>query len=232
MGTMILILLGNGVVAGVLLKRSKAEGAGWLTITTAWGIAVFAGVVTSTAWGSADAHLNPAITVAAAIVTGDWHKIAIYIPAQILGGIVGAVLVWVLYLPHWAVTDDADAKLGCFSTSPAIRKPFANLIAEVIGAFVLFLVISAITSKAVGPHGLAVGLSPFLVGFLVWGIGMSLGGPTGYAINPARDLGPRIAHALLPIAGKRDADWGYAWVPILGPILGCAVAAGLIRFFS
>lgn len=233
MGTMVLILLGNGVVAGVVLKRSKAEGAGWLTIATAWGIAVFAGVFTSTAWGSADANLNPAITVAAAMITGDTHKLAIYIPAQILGAMAGAVLVWLMYLPHWAPTEDADAKLGCFCTIPAIRKPLANALAEVIGTFVLFLVISAITSKAVaGGQGLAIGLSPFLVGFLVWGIGMSLGGVTGYAINPARDFGPRLVHTFLPIPGKRDADWSYAWVPIIGPIVGAALAAAIIRLFG
>ena len=232
MGTLVMILLGDGVVAGVLLKRSKAEGAGWLTITTAWGIAVFAGIVTSTAWGSTDAHLNPAITVAAAIVSGDLHKLAVYIPAQILGAMAGAFLVWLLYLPHWQLTEDADAKLGCFCTSPAVRRPPTNFIAEVIGAFVLFLVISAILSKALAPSGLALGLAPFLVGFLVWGIGMSLGGVTGYAINPARDFGPRLVHALLPIAGKRDADWGYAWVPILGPIAGAALAATFIRLFG
>ena len=232
MGTMVMILLGDGVVAGVLLKRSKAEGAGWLTITTAWGIAVFAGIVTSTAWGSADAHLNPAITVAAAIITGDTHKLAVYIPAQILGAMAGALLVWLLYLPHWELTADADAKLACFCTSPAVRKPPANLIAEVIGAFVLFLVISAILSKALAPNGLALGLAPFLVGFLVWGIGMSLGGVTGYAINPARDFGPRLVHALLPIHGKRDPDWGYAWIPIVGPLLGAALAAAAIRLFG
>ena len=227
-----MILLGNGVVAGVLLKRSKAEGAGWLTIATAWGIAVFAGIVTSTAWGSADAHLNPAITVAAAILTGDLHKLAVYIPAQILGSMTGALLVWVLYLPHWSLTEDASAKLGCFCTSPAVRKPALNVVAEIIGAFVLFLVISAILSKALAPQGLALGLAPFLVGFLVWGIGMSLGGVTGYAINPARDLGPRLMHYLLPVAGKRDSDWSYAWIPIVGPTVGAALAAGLIRMFG
>jgi glycerol uptake facilitator protein len=232
MGTLVMILLGNGVVAGVLLKRSKAEGAGWLTITAAWGVAVFAGVVTATAWGSADAHLNPAITVASAILSGDGHKLLVYIPAQLLGAMVGAALVWVLYLPHWSVTPDADAKLGCFCTGPAIRKPASNVVAEIIGAFVLFLVISAILSKALAPTGLALGLAPFLVGFLVWGIGMSLGGVTGYAINPARDFGPRLVHALLPIAGKRDSDWGYAWVPIVGPIVGAALAATAIRFFG
>ena len=233
MGTMVLILLGNGVVAGVLLKRSKAEGAGWLTITTAWGIAVFAGVFTSTAWGSVDANLNPAITVAAAIITHDTHKLAVYIPAQILGAMVGAFLVWIMYLPHWAPTHDADAKLGCFCTIPAIRKPLANMVAEVIGTFVLFLVISAITSRSFGgEHGLAIGLSPFFVGLLVWGIGMSLGGVTGYAINPARDFGPRLVHTLLPIAGKRNSDWSYAWVPIIGPILGAALAAVMIRAFG
>jgi glycerol uptake facilitator protein len=233
MGTMVLILLGNGVVAGVLLKQSKAENAGWLTITTAWGIAVFAGVFTSTAWGSADAHLNPAITVAAAIISGDPHKLLVYIPAQLLGAMVGQLLVWLLFYPHWAITEDPDAKLSCFSTMPAIRKPLWNLVAEVIGTFVLFLVISAITSRAVGgEHGLAIGLSPFLVGFLVWGVGLSLGGPTGYAINPIRDFGPRLVHTLLPIPGKRNSDWGYAWVPILGPIAGASIAAIIIRFFS
>lgn len=233
MGTMVLILLGNGVVAGVLLKKSKAEGAGWLTITAAWGLAVFAGVFTSTAWGSPDAHLNPAITVASGIMTGDWHKALVYIPAQILGAMVGQALVVALFWHHWAITEDADAKLGCFCTSPAIRKPLANVIAEMIGTFALFLVIAAITSKAVGgASGLAIGLSPFLVGMLVWGIGMSLGGVTGYAINPARDFGPRLLHSLIPLPGKRDADWGYAWVPILGPIAGASVAAVLIRYFS
>jgi len=233
MGTMVLILLGNGVVAGVLLKRSKAEGAGWITITAAWGLAVFAGVFTSTAWGSADAHLNPAITVASAIMTGDTHKLLVYIPAQILGAMVGQLLVWILFLPHWVITEDPDAKLACFCTSPAIRKPLANVTAELIGTFILFLVIAAITSKAVaGEHGLAIGLSPFLVGMLVWGIGMSLGGVTGYAINPARDFGPRLMHSLLPIPGKRNADWGYAWVPILGPIAGASIAGLLIRYFN
>jgi glycerol uptake facilitator protein len=232
MGTMVLILLGNGVVAGALLKRSKGEGAGWLAITTGWGIGVFAGVVTATAWGSADAHLNPAITVAAAIQTGDFHKLWVYIPAQILGAMAGATLVWLLYLPHWELTADKDAKLGCFCTSPAVRRMSTNVGAEVIGTFVLFLVISALSSRALAPTGIALGLSPFLVGFLVWGIGLSLGGVTGYAINPARDFGPRLAHTLLPIAGKRDADWGYAWVPILGPVVGAAVAAGMIRWFG
>ena len=232
MGTMVLILLGDGVVAGVLLKRSKGEGAGWLTITAAWGIAVFAGVCTSTAWGSTDAHLNPAITVASAILSGSASKLLIYIPAQILGAMAGAALVWLMYLPHWKITEDADAKLGCFCTIPAIRKPAANLLAEIIGSFILFLVISAILSKALAPTGLALGLAPFLVGFLVWGIGMSLGGPTGYAINPARDLGPRLTHMLLPIAGKRNSDWSYAWVPIVGPIAGAALAATIIKLFT
>ena len=230
MGTMVLILLGNGVVAGVLLRRSKAEGAGWLTITAAWGLAVFAGVFTSTAWGSPDAHLNPAITVASAVLSGDTHKLLVYIPAQLLGAMTGQLLVWLLFWPHWSITEDADAKLACFCTSPAIRKPLANVVAELIGTFVLFLVIAAITSKAVGgERGLAIGLSPFLVGMLVWAIGMSLGGATGYAINPARDFGPRLVHSLLPLPGKRDADWGYAWVPILGPIAGASLAALLIR---
>lgn len=229
MGTMILILLGDGVVAGVLLKRSKGEGAGWLTITTAWGLAVCMGVLTANAWGSPDAHLNPAITVASAIITGNFHKLAIYIPAQIMGAMAGAGLVWLTYLPHWGLTDDADAKLGCFCTIPAVRRLSANLIAELIGAFVLFLVISAIFSRAIVLNGMTPGMGPFLVGLLVWVIGMSLGGPTGYAINPARDFGPRLMHMLLPIQRKRDSDWGYAWVPIVGPVLGAVLAALAVK---
>ncbi|MDE3104962.1 MAG: aquaporin family protein, partial [Acidobacteriota bacterium] len=150
LGTAVLILLGNGVVAGVLLKRSKAEGAGWITITAGWGLAVFAGVFTSTAWGSSDAHLNPAITIASAVQTGDYAKLGVYLPAQVLGAMLGAFLVWLLYLPHWRVTEDADAKLACYCTGPAIRRPFANFVAEVIGTFVLYFVIAAITSRAAG----------------------------------------------------------------------------------
>jgi glycerol uptake facilitator protein len=227
MGTLILILLGDGVVAGVLLKHSKSENGGWMVITTGWAMAVMAGVFTATAFGSPDGHLNPAITLGAAVMTGDFSKVLPYTLAQMAGAFAGAVLVWLHYLPHWAVTTDANAKLGVFCNSPAIRRPAANFVSEVIGTFVLGLVAAAIFSGRVTVSGLAPGLGPFLVGGLVWGIGLSLGGPTGYAINPARDLGPRLAHAVLPIPGKRDSDWGYAGIPVVGPLAG-GVLAGVV----
>jgi glycerol uptake facilitator protein len=226
-GTLILILLGDGVVAGVLLKQSKSENAGWLAITTGWAMAVMAGVYTAIAFGSPDAHLNPAVTVGAAVATGDFSKVLPYSVAQLSGAFAGAVLMWLHYLPHWRLTTDANAKLGVFCTAPAIRNTGANFTSELIGTFVLVLVATAIFSSRVTVTGIAPGLGPFLVGSLVWGIGLSLGGPTGYAINPARDLGPRLAHAVLPIAGKRDPDWGYAAIPVVGP-LGGAVLAGLV----
>jgi glycerol uptake facilitator protein len=228
-GTMVLILLGNGVVGGVLLSRSKAEGAGWLAITTGWALAVFAGVAVAIAIGDADAHLNPAFTVASVLMTGHAERLATYIPAQILGAMAGAVLVWLFYLPHWEVTADRGKKLACFSTGPAIRRPASNFLSEVIGTFVLVLAASALVSRRLAPGGVAPGLGPLLVGGVVWSIGLSLGATTGYAINPARDLGPRLIHTFLPIAGKGSSDWNYAWVPILGPICGGAVAAVLIK---
>ena len=226
-GTFILILLGDGVVAGVLLKLSKSESAGWMVIATGWALAVMAGVFTAIAFGSSDAHLNPAVTLGAAVATGDFSKVLPYSAAQLAGAFLGAIAVWLHYLPHWAATSDANFKLAVFCTAPAIRRTAPNLMSEAIGTFVLVLVATAIFSSRVTVAGLAPGLGPFLVGSLVWGIGLSLGGPTGYAINPARDLGPRLAHAVLPIPGKRDADWGYAAVPVVGPLVG-ATLAGLV----
>ena len=229
MGTLVLILLGDGVVAGVLLKRSKAENAGWMVITTGWALAVMAGVFTAIACGSKDAYINPAVTLGFAVSSGDFHKVGPYIAVQLLGAIVGAILVWLHYLPHWKETVDPSAKLAVFSTSPAVRNTTANLISEIIGTFVLVLIGAAIFSKGVAANGLAAGLGPYLVGSLVWVIGLSLGGTTGYAINPARDLGPRIAHAILPIAGKGTSDWSYAPIPVLGPLMGGAIAGVLIK---
>jgi glycerol uptake facilitator protein len=229
MGTLVLILLGDGVVAGVLLKRSKAEGSGWMVITTGWAFAVMVGVFVANACGSKDAHLNPAVTLGAAITSGDYSKMAPYVAAQLLGAFLGAVLVWLHYLPHWKVTEDQGAKLGVFCTAPAIRSVANNLVSEIIGTFVLIFVIGAIFSKAVAGSGLMPGWGPYLVGSLVWAIGLSLGGTTGYAINPARDLGPRIAHALLPIAGKGGSDWSYAAIPVIGPLIGAALAGLLIH---
>jgi len=226
---MVLILLGNGVVANVVLKKSKGEGAGWMVIATGWGLAVMAGVFTALAFGG-DGHLNPAVTLGVAIATGDFGKLAGYTAAQMAGAIAGAVLVWLHYLPHWRETPDADSKRACFCTAPAIRKPMANLLSEIIGTFVLVLVAAAIFSKTVAAAGPAAGLGPYLVGSLVWAIGLSLGGTTGYAINPARDLGPRIAHALLPIPNKQGSDWGYAAIPIVGPLLGGALASLVVRW--
>jgi len=229
MGTMVLILLGDGVVAGVLLKRSKAESAGWIAVTAGWALAVMAGVFTAIACGSQDAHINPAVTLGFAVSSGNFHKVGPYFAAQMLGAIVGAALVWIQYLPHWRETPDPALKLAVFSTAPAIRKPTTNLVSEIIGTLVLVFVVAAIFSKAVSAQGPAGGLAPYLVGALVWGIGLSLGGTTGYAINPARDLGPRIAHAILPIAGKGGSDWSYAPIPVLGPLIGGAIAGVLIK---
>jgi glycerol uptake facilitator len=228
LGTMILILLGDGVVAGVLLKRSKAEGGGWMVITTGWAFAVMAGVFTAIACGSSDAHLNPAVTLGFAVRAGSFGKCLPYITAQLLGGMAGGFLVWLHYLPHWKVTPDTGAKLACFCNAPAIRNAVANLISEVIATTVLVFVVGAIFSKAIAATGPGA-LGPYLVGSLVWGIGLSLGGTTGYAINPARDLGPRLAHAVLPIAGKGTSDWGYAPIPVIGPLIGGALAGWLLR---
>jgi glycerol uptake facilitator protein len=231
-GTMILILLGDGVVAAVLLKRSKAEGSGWMAITAGWAFAVMAGVFTAIACGSSDAHLNPAVTIGFAVRDANFAKFAPYLAAQLLGAIVGATLVWLHHLPHWKETPDTAAKLGCFCTAPAIRNTPTNLLSEIIATFVLVFVVGAIFSKSVSATGPVAGLGPYLVGSLVWGIGLSLGGPTGYAINPARDLGPRIAHAILPIAGKGGSDWDYAPIPVIGPLIGGVLAGVLLRVLA
>ena len=231
LGTFVLILLGNGVVAAVLLKKSKAENAGWMAITTGWALAVMAGIFTATACGSPDAHLNPAVTLGAAISSGDFTKFVPYLVAQLCGAFLGAMLVWIHYGPHWAETKDPELKRACFCTSPAIYHPAANLASEIIGTFVLVFVASAIGSK-VGGVGPAPGLTPVLVGGVVWAIGLSLGATTGYAINPARDFGPRLAHAVLPIAGKGGSDWGYAYIPIAGPLIGAAAAGALVHLLG
>ena len=232
LGTMVMILLGDGVVAGVLLKRSKAEGSGWMVITAGWAFAVMAGVFTAIACGSKAAHLNPAITFSAAIVSSDYSKLIPYISAQFLGAFVGATLVWLHYRPHWKETPEPSLKLAVFCTAPAIRSVVWNFLSEVLATLTLVFVVAAIFSKAVSPDGPAAGLGPYLIGALVWGIGLSLGGTTGYALNPARDLGPRIAHAVLPIAGKGPSDWSYAPIPIIGPLVGAGLAASLLRWLA
>jgi glycerol uptake facilitator protein len=229
-GTAVLILLGNGVVANNLLQDSKGQNGGWITIATGWGLAVMIAVFVSTAFGSADAHLNPAITLGMAFRTQDFSKISTYIPAQLLGAFVGAILVWLQYLPHWQRTANASTKLACFSTSPAIRHAGANFISEALATAVLLIGAASIGSSAVGT--IPPGLGPFLVGGLVWVIGLALGGSTGYAINPVRDLGPRLAHAILPIAGKGDSEWGYAWIPVIAPSVGAIVAGLVLNFFG
>jgi glycerol uptake facilitator protein len=223
-GTMLLIILGDGVVAGVLLRNSKAENSGWIVITLGWGMAVAVAVYCMGQFSGA--HINPAVTLSLA-VTGQeipagfgWAQVPGYIIAQLLGAFVGAVIVWLAYLPHWEETADPGLKLGVFSTAPAIYNTPANIITEIVGTFVLVFGVLGILA-----NDLAGGLAPLLIGLLVLGIGLSLGGPTGYAINPARDLGPRIAHAVLPIAGKGDSDWGYAWIPVVAPITGGILGA-------
>ncbi|SDK02019.1 MIP/aquaporin family protein [Sediminibacillus albus] len=222
-GTMILIIFGGGVVGGVVLKNTKAEGAGWVVITLGWGLAVTMGVY---AVGNVSgAHINPAVTLGfASVGEFPWEKVPMYITAQLLGAFIGGIIVFLNYLPHWKATKDTGAKLAVFSTDPAIRSPFSNLVSEVIGTFVLVMGLLFI-----GANQFTEGLNPLIVGALIVAIGMSLGGTTGYAINPARDLGPRIAHALLPIPGKGGSDWGYAWIPIVGPVLGGIYGAVFYR---
>jgi Glycerol uptake facilitator and related permeases (Major Intrinsic Protein Family) len=230
LGTMVLVLMGDGVVANVVLNKTKGNSSGWIVITAGWGLAVLAGVFVSQACGSPAAHLNPAVTVGMAIMGGiAWSAAPAFIIAQFAGAFVGAILVWLTYLPHWSATEDKAAKLGVFATAPAIRNTGANLVTEIIGTAMLVFGIAAIFSAGFGgPAGLVPGYGPYMVAMLIWGIGLSLGGPTGYAINPARDLGPRIAHAILPISGKGDSDWGYSMVPVVGPIIGAVIAAGLV----
>jgi glycerol uptake facilitator protein len=224
-GTALLILLGDGVVAAVLLNRSKAQNGGWIVITFGWAVAVMIGVFAATQSG---AHINPAVTIGQA-AAGDlpWSEVPEYVGGQFAGAFIGAILVWLAYLPHWPVTEDPGLKLAVFSTGPAVRNTVANLITEIIGTFVLVFGVYAIFQVGGTGGSLADGLGPLLVALLVLGIGLSLGGPTGYAINPARDLGPRIIHAIAPIAGKGDSDWGYSWVPVVGPVIG-GVIGGLV----
>lgn len=213
-GTALLILLGNGVVGGVVLGGSKSENGGWIVITFGWALAVTMAVYL--AGKTSGAHLNPAVTLGlAAAGKFEWSQVGMYITAQMLGAMLGSVLVWLQYLPHWKATEDEGAKRAVFCTAPAIRHTPSNLISEFIGTFVLLFGLMAI-----GSNQFAEGLNPMVVGALVLSIGISLGGTTGYAINPARDLGPRIAHFLLPISGKGDSDWAYSWIPVVGPILG------------
>ena len=223
-GTFMMMVLGDGVVAACVLKGTKAEGAGWMAITAGWAFAVLCGIFTATLFGSPDAHLNPAITLAFAVKSGEFSKVLPYFLAQVGGSFAAAVVVWLFYFPHWSLTADPAAKLAVFCTGPAVRSYASNLFSEVVGAFVLVIVVGAMTSRLVLGSGAAAGLTPFLVGCLVWSIGLSLGATTGYAINPARDFGPRLAHALLPIAGKGGSDWTYSWIPILGPVIGASFA--------
>ena len=218
-GTFVLVLLGDGVVAGVSLRKSKAEGSGWIAITLGWGLAVTLGVYASSFLSPA--HLNPAVSVGMAIAGKfPWSSVIPYSIAQILGGLVGGIVVWIHYYPHWKETKDKDAILGTFATEPAIRNYSMNFISEVVGTAVLIFGLLAFTRGQ-----FTQGLNPIAVGVLITAIGLSLGGTTGYAINPARDLGPRLAHAMLPIANKGGSDWAYSWVPILGPVVGAILGA-------
>ncbi len=218
LGTMLLIILGDGVVANVVLNKTKGNNSGWIVITTGWALAVAIPVFI---FGPiSGAHFNPAVTIALAAIGKFDGSVPSYIAAQMIGAFLGAVVVWLTYLPHWEATEDKGAKLAVFCTGPAIKSTAANFISEFVGTFVLvFGILGIANTKMVD------GLAPIVVGMLIWVIGLTLGGPTGYAINPARDLGPRIAHAVLPIKGKGDSDWGYAWLPVIAPILGGLVAA-------
>ncbi|GBG95340.1 glycerol uptake facilitator protein [Ligilactobacillus salitolerans] len=218
-GTLVLIVLGDGVCAAVNLNKSKAQGSDWVVIALGWGLAVTMGAYVGGMMGPA--HLNPAVTIGFAVVgLTKWAAVVPFIIAQMLGAIVGAIIVWLAYLPHWKATEDQDAILGTFATEPAIRSLGANFITELIGTAVLVLGLASF-----GHGSMADGLNPLVAGSLIVSIGLSLGGPTGYAINPARDLGPRLAHAMLPIANKGGNDWGYSWVPVAGPLVGGIIGA-------
>jgi glycerol uptake facilitator protein len=232
-GTALLITLGGGVVANVVLNKTKGNNGGWIVITFGWAMAVYVGVFVAAPYSGA--HLNPAVTIGLAVAGKfEWASVAPYVIAQLLGAMIGAFIVWIAYRQHFNETEDMDGKLAVFCTAPAIRNPIDNLLAEIIGTFVLVFAVLYIAAPTInlnnadGKMGLgAIGALP--VAFLVFAIGLSLGGPTGYAINPARDIGPRIMHFILPIGKKRDSDWGYAWVPIIGPVIGAVLAAVLFR---
>jgi glycerol uptake facilitator protein len=226
-GTMFVIMLGTGVVANVILKNTKGNNSGWMVITTGWALAVFVGVVVSGPYSGA--HLNPAVTLALAIAGKfPWAKVVTFIVAQLLGSMVGAFLTWIVYRDHFDITEEPETQLAVFSTTPALRNRIFNLLSEVIGTFTLIFVIFYVTGAELGPDKTPVGLGSLgalPVAFLVWAIGLSLGGTTGYAINPARDLGPRLMHSILPIKGKGTSNWKYAWIPIAGPLIGASIAA-------
>ena len=230
-GTLVLVVFGCGVCANLTLNKSKGVGGGWICITVGWGFAVTLGVFTAVTLGAPQGDLNPSVTLAktlAGIYTVQQCIMTSIV--QILGGIVGAAIVWLAYLPHWAETESKEAKLGIFCTAPAIRNTAANFLCEFIATFFLMFCIWMIFSKPVG--NLVPGYGPYIVGVLIWALGLSLGGPTGYAMNAARDLGPRIAHAILPIAGKGGSDWGYAWIPVFAPLCGGAAAYVVARCFG
>jgi glycerol uptake facilitator protein len=226
LGTMTLVIFGDGVVAGVLLKGSKAENSGWIVVTVGWCLAVMMGVFVASTTGSVHADINPAVTLAKYLegIYPNLRTVAFIMIAQVAGGFLGGVLVWLHYYPHWQATEDPARKLAVFCTVPAIRKPASNLWAEIFGTIVLVFCVHCIFAAESKSQPIPQWIAPYLLGLLVWGIGLSLGGPTGYAINPARDLGPRIAHAVLPIPGKGGSDWGYAWIPVAGPMIGGVIA--------
>lgn len=233
-GTTLLILLGNGVVANVVLKGTKGHNGGWMVITTGWALAVYVGVVTAGPYSGA--HLNPAVTLALAIAGKfAWNKVVLFIVAQLLGSIIGAALVWLIYRDHFNITDDAPTAMAVFCTAPAISNRWFNLLSEIVGTFVLVFVIFYFTDAEITAQKTPIGLGSLgaiRVAFLVWAIGLSLGGTTGYAINPARDLGPRLAYRLLPLKTKTRPNWEYAWIPVVGPFIGACIAAFLFLFLK
>jgi glycerol uptake facilitator protein len=233
-GTFFLILLGGGVVANVILKKTKSNDSGWMVITTAWGLAVYIGVAVAAPYSGA--HLNPAVSIGLAMAERfEWALVPTYVLGQFIGAMLGALLVWLVYKDHFDVTEDQDTKKAVFCTAPAIRNPISNLLSEVVGTFTLVFVVLYFTDATITNTETVIGLGSLgalPVAFLVWGIGLSLGGTTGYAINPARDLGPRIIHAIMPIKGKGGSDWGYAWIPVIGPVIGAILAALLMLLLS